>query len=279
MRNLLNFLLKYNSWFLFVALEAVCLALLFRFNNYQGSVFFTSANRVAGKIYEWVGSIHSYFYLKETNEVLLDRNVYLERKVEALAHELAALRKDSMQVNANDSSLSGFQIVKARVINNTLNRLDNYMTLDKGTVDGVRNDMGVVGSEGIVGIVYRTSPHYSLVISVLNRKSNINCKVQDTDYFGYLKWEGGDSRYAYVKDLPRYAEIAVGDTVVTNGYSSVFPAGVMVGRIVDISDSEDGLSYLLRVELATDFGRVNDVRLIAAQSQKERNELEKSVEE
>ena len=279
MRNLLNFLIKYNSWILFLLLEVACFMLLFRFNNYQGSVFFTSANRFAGRVYEWAGGIHSYFYLRTANEELLDRNLFLERKVEWLTEALAGLQQDSAQVNVRDSALSDVRIIKARVDNNTLNRLDNYITLDKGSADGVKNDMGVVGIEGVAGIVYLVSPHYSLAISVLNRKSSINCKVQGTDYFGYLKWDGGDSRYAYVRDLPRYAEIAVGDTVVTNGYSSVFPAGIMVGRIADISDSDDGLSYLLRVELATDFGTLNDVRLVAPQSQEERMELERGVKE
>lgn len=279
MRNLLNFLIKYNSWFLFLLLEVACFALLFRFNYYQGSVLFTSANRFAGKIYEWVGSIHSYFYLRTANEELMDRNLFLERKVEALTETLSGLQRDSAQVNACDSAWTDVRIIKARVINNTLNRLDNYMTLDKGSVDGVRNDMGVVSIEGVAGIVCLVSPHYALAISVLNRKSNINCKVQGTGYFGYLKWDGGDSRYAYVRDLPRYAEVALGDTVVTNGYSSVFPAGIMIGRIVDISDSDDGLSHLLRVELATDFGKLNDVRLIVPQSQEERTGLERNVKE
>ena len=279
MRNLLNFLIKYNSWILFLLLEVACFMLLFRFNNYQGSVFFTSANRFAGRVYEWAGGIHSYFYLRTANEKLLDRNLFLERKVEWLTEALAGLQQDSAQVNVRDSALSDVRIIKARVVNNTLNRLDNYITLDKGSADGVKNDMGVVGIEGVAGIVYLVSPHYSLAISVLNRKSRLNCKVQGTDYFGYLKWDGGDSRYAYVRDLPRYAEIAVGDTVVTNGYSSVFPAGIMVGRIADISDSDDGLSYLLRVELATDFGTLNDVRLVAPQSQEERMELERGVKE
>ena len=214
MRNLLNFLIKYNSWILFLLLEVACFILLFRFNNYQGSVFFTSANRFAGRVYEWAGGIHSYFYLRTANEKLLDRNLFLERKVEWLTEALAGLQQDSAQVNVRDSALSDVRIIKARVVNNTLNRLDNYITLDKGSADGVKNDMGVVGIEGVAGIVYLVSPHYSLAISVLNRKSSINCKVQGTDYFGYLKWDGGDSRYAYVRDLPRYAEIAVGDTVV-----------------------------------------------------------------
>ena len=121
--------------------------------------------------------------------------------------------------------------------------------------------MGVVDANGVVGIVYKTSPHYSTVIPLLNSKSSISCKIVGSEYFGYLKWEYGDSRYAYLKDLPRHAEFNLGDTVVTSGYSTVFPAGIMVGTVDDMSDSHDGLSYLLKIKLATDFGKVSNVRL------------------
>lgn len=125
-----------------------------------------------------------------------------------------------------------------------------------------------------MGIVYETSSSYSLVISVLNSKSNISCKIVGSDYFGYLKWEHGDSRYAYLKDLPRHAEFNLGDTVVTSGFSTVFPEGIMVGTVDDMSDSHDGLSYLLKIKLATDFGKVSDVRVIARNGQQEQKELE-----
>ena len=123
--------------------------------------------------------------------------------------------------------------------------------------------MGVVDANGVVGIVYKTTPHYALVISLLNSKSSLSCKIQGSGYFGYLKWEGGDSQYAYLRDLPRHAEFNVGDTVVTSGYSAVFPPGLLVGYIDEMSDSHDGLSYLLKIRLATDFSRISDVRVIA----------------
>ena len=128
-----------------------------------------------------------------------------------------------------------YQIFKANVIKNSLNKADNYITLDRGTTEGIRPEMGVVDANGVVGIVYKTSPHYSLVIPLLNSKSSISCKIVGSDYFGYLKWEGGNSRFAYLKDLPRHAEFNLGDTVVTSGYSTVFPEGVMVGTVDDMS--------------------------------------------
>lgn len=275
MRNLLNFLLKYNYWFLFVLLEAICFVLLFRFNNYQQSVFFTSANVVAGKVYEVSGSVSSYFHLKSVNEDLLDRNMLLEQQITNLENALRDRQVDSVAVNSiRNIDNTDYQIFKAHVIQNSLNQADNYITLDKGTSSGIRPEMGVVDGSGVVGIVYKTSPNYSLVISVLNSKSSISCKIVGSEYFGYLKWEHGDSRYAYLKDLPRHAEFNLGDTVVTSGYSTVFPAGVMVGTVDDMSDSNDGLSYLLKIKLATDFGKLSDVRVIARTGQIEQQELE-----
>ena len=275
MRNLLNFLLKYNYWFLFILLEVICFVLLFRFNNYQQSVYFTSANVVTGKVYEVSGSVSSYFHLKSVNEDLLDRNMFLEQQIANLENALRERQVDSVIVNSiRNLDNKDYQIFKAHVIRNSLNQADNYITLDKGSSSGIRPEMGVVDGNGVVGIVYKTSPNYSLVISVLNSKSSISCKIVGSEYFGYLKWEHGDSRYAYLKDLPRHAEFNLGDTVVTSGYSTVFPAGVMVGTVDDMSDSNDGLSYLLKIKLATDFGKLGDVRVIARTGQMEQQELE-----
>lgn len=278
MRNLLDFFIKYNYWFLFIILEVVCLILLFRFNHYQQGVFFTSANVVTGKVYELSGGVSSYFHLKSTNEALLDRNLALEQQITQLEKSLKQFYSDSMEiVSIKNTPLTDYKIFKANVINNSLTKADNYLTIDKGEKDGIRPEMGVVDANGVVGIVYMTSPYYSVIISLLNSKSNISCKILGSDYFGYLKWEDGDSRYAYLKDLPRHAEFNLGDTVVTSGYSTVFPAGVMVGTVDDMSDSHDGLSYLLKVKLATDFGKVNTVRVLSRSGQQEQHELEKKV--
>lgn len=275
MRNLLNFLLKYNYWLLFILLEVICFVLLFRFNNYQQSVFFTSANVVAGKVYEVSGGISSYFHLKSVNEDLLDRNMALEQQITNLENRLKDYRIDSITMNSiRYLEQADYKIFKAHVIRNSLNQADNYITLDKGSSSGIRPEMGVIDGNGVVGIVYKTSPSYSLVISVLNSKSSISCKIIGSEYFGYLKWEYGDSRYAYLKDLPRHAEFNLGDTVVTSGYSTVFPAGVMVGTVDDMSDSNDGLSYLLKIKLATDFGKLGNVRVISRSGQGEQRELE-----
>lgn len=278
MKNLLNFLIKYNYWFLFVLLEVISFTLLFRFNHYQGSVFFSSSNYAVGKIYEWSGGVTSYFHLRSVNDELQEKNLFLEQQVAALRKALSAAGTDSVKIDQiADSVLADYSLLKAEVINNSLNLVDNYLTLDKGTKDGVESEMGVLNGTGVVGIVYMASPHYSVVIPVLNSKSSISCKIKNTDFFGYLKWEGGDSGYAYVKDLPRHSQFSLGDTIVTSGYSAVFPAGVMVGTIDEGADSHDGLSYVLKVKLSTDFGKLSDVRVISKKKQAEQKELEQQA--
>ena len=278
MRDLLNFLQKYNHWLLFLLLEAVSVFLLCNTGAYQHSVALSSANLIAGTVYDVTGSVTSYFHLKDTNEDLLDRNLWLERRVSQLEKALdshvgdSAIRMALKRVLPSETGV--YRSFKAHVIKNSLNLTDNYITLDKGSAAGVRPDMAVVGAAGVVGIIYRTSPRYSLVLPLLNSKSSISCKIHGSDYFGYLKWEGGDSRYAYLKDLPRHAEFNLGDTVVTSGFSSVFPQGLMVGVVDDMTDSNDGVSYLLRIKLSTDFGKLGSVRILARSGQEEQKALE-----
>ena len=278
MRNLLDFFLKYNNWFLFIFLEVISFALLFRFNNYQGSVFFTSSNYMAGAVYETANSVTGYFHLKSINDDLAQKNVELELQMERLLEKLTELTHDSTGIERmRKESLSGYNIFKAKVVNNTLTHADNYITLDKGEKDGIRSEMGVVDGNGVVGIVYMTSDHYSIVIPVLNSKTSISCKIKNSDYFGFLKWDGGASNYAEVKDMPRHSLFSLGDTIVTSGHSAVFPSGIPVGTVEDMSDSHDGLSYSLKVKLFTDFGKLNDVRVIAKKTQEEQLRLEKRV--
>ena len=278
MRNLLNFFLKYNYWFLFILLEVISFALLFRFNNYQGSAFFTSSNQMAGMVYEAANNVTGYFHLKSINDDLVQKNVELELQMERLRSALMELTSDSTGLERMKSdALKGYDIYRANVINNSLTHVDNYITLDKGENDGIRSEMGVINGSGVVGIVYHTSSNYSVVIPILNSKSSISCKIKRSDYFGFLKWDGGSSEYATVKDMPRHSLFSLGDTIVTSGNSAVFPGGIPIGTVEDMSDSHDGLSYLLKVKLFTDFGRLNDVRVIAQKGQEEQLELEQKV--
>ena len=263
MRNLLDFLVKYNYWFLFLFLEAVSFVLLFQFNSYQGSVWFSSANTVTGKLYETSSEIESYFQLSKINSELTQRNLYLEQRLHKLEKQIGDSAADStMEKSLLVKSLQPYRLIPAKVISMTVGRLDNLITINKGEVDGIKKDMGVVCGTGVVGIVYLTSKHYSIVIPILNSQSNISCVIQGRGYFGYLHWTGGDVSQAYVDDVPRHAHFRLYDNVVTSGYSSVFPAGIIVGKILHVYNSADQMSYRLRVKLSTDFGKLRDVCVV-----------------
>ena len=260
----------------------VGLVLLFQYSSYHASVWSSSANAVTGKIMEadaWVGA---FFHMRGENEDLTVRNLQLEQEVNALRTRLDELeRADTTgQVRRSALEVDSLETIAAKVIGNTVHKPNNLMTIDKGETDGVMPDMGVACGTGVVGIVYMTSAHYSVVIPVLNEKSNISCAIQGRGYFGYLHWNGGPSNVAYVDDVPRHAKFETGDTIVTSGYSTVFPAGLMVGVVTEQLDSRDGLSYRLKVNLATDYAQLRNVCVIRyARRQNEQSELEKKAEE
>ena len=272
MRNLLDFLRKYHHWFIFILLEVASGVLLFQYNSYQGSVWLSSANAMVGKIYQWESEVTSFFSMSKANKELALRNIYLERQVDQLRRLYTDLTKDTTVMERDELQfLSQYKLIPAKVVDNSLNREENLMTIDKGRADGVEVDMGVACGNGVVGVVYLVSEHYSVVIPVLNASSSrISCSIRNRGYFGYLRWYGGDPSVAYVEDVPRHAKFSLGEWVVTNGFSSIFPSGVLVGKIEQVYNSHDGLSYKLKVRLSTDFGCVRDVCVISDKSIAER---------
>ena len=263
MHNLTEFLAKYKHWFLFVLLEVISMVLLFRFNNYQGSVWFTSANIVAGQVYEISSEATSYLTMGKANKELTQRNLLLEQEVKKLNEILYAKTHDAKYKQRGQYRfLSSFKLIDAKVVSNSLDKAENFITINKGSWDGVRKDMGVACGNGVVGVVYLVGIHHSIVIPVLNSKSNISCSLQGRNYFGYLHWKGGAKDVAYLDDVPRHAKFKLGDRVVTSGYSSIFPAGILVGKVKHVYNSEDGLSVRIAVQLSTDFGNLRDVCVI-----------------
>ena len=274
MRNLLEFLSKYYHWLLFLVLEVVSIVLLFQYNSYQGSVWFSTSNALVGKVYEVDAAIESFFSLTKVNENLTRRNFYLERQVNQLRRLYADITRDTTVVERAELEFLGrYELIPAKVVSNSIDRTDNLMTIDRGRKDGVEVDMGVACGNGVVGVVYLVSDHYSVVMPVLNYHSRISCSIRHRGYFGYLKWSGGDASIAYVEDVPRHAKFKRGDWVETSGYSSIFPPGVLVGKIVEVYNSRDGLAYKLKVQLTTDFGNVRDVCVISDKGIAERTRL------
>ena len=280
MHNLLEFLAKYNHWFVFLILEVVSFVLLFQYNSYQGSVWFSSANAVTGKVYEWNSAVETFFSLTKVNQELTQRNAYLEQQVQNLSEKLTDVTKDSTFMHKGQMALlQNYHLIPAKVVANSIDKPGNLMTIDKGSADGVHKDMGVVCGTGVVGIVYLVSEHYSVLIPVLNTKSNISCSIQNRGYFGYLRWKGGVSEYAYLEEVPRHAHFKLGDNVVTSGYSAVFPPGVLVGKILHVFNSSDGLSYRVQLKLSTDFAKLRDVCVIDDSAMRERIEIMRAAQD
>ena len=280
MRNLLEFLAKYNHWFVFLILEVVSMVLLFQYNSYQGSAWFSSANAVTGKLYEWDANVETFFSLTKVNQELTQRNAYLEQEVQKLSDSLVSVTKDSSIYHRDQFALlRNYRLIPAKVVANSVDKPGNLMTIDKGSADGIHKDMGVISGTGVVGIVYLVAEHCAIVIPVLNTKSNISCMIQNRGYFGYLRWKGGVSDLAYLEEVPRHAHFKLGDYVVTSGYSAVFPPGVRVGRILHVFNSADGLSYRVQLRLSTDFARLRDVCVIDDTAMKERLEIMRAAQD
>ena len=268
MNALSDKLKNWGHWIVFLILEVASLVLLFRFNAYQGSVWTTQANDVVGRVMEGRQRLIAYSQLGEANRQLTEMNLQLQSELDVVRHRLAELEHDSSATErAVSSQLAGIHRIPAQVVSNSIRDRENYITINRGLADGVQNEMGGVCGTGVVGIVYQAGQHYSLVLPVLNSRSSISCRLHDTEYFGYMKWNGGSPLLAFIDDIPRHAKIKVGEMVETSGFSSVFPAGIFVGKVRRILNSDDGLSYKLEIGLSTDFARLRNVSVIEGNPQ------------
>ncbi len=231
-------------------MEAVGLVLLANYNQAQNALWISTANALAGSVNEWRAAVTGYFALSDINATLTARNAVLER-------ENAALRKQ-LESNTIDATAG----LLAQVIDKTLHRPDNLITIDKGRAEGVEEDMCVMSGTGVVGTVYKVGKHHALVLPIINTRSSISCMIRRRGYFGYLRWQGGDTRYAYLEDVPRHARYAVGDKIETSGYSTLYPKGLTVGTVLCTFNSADGLAYRVKIALDTDFASLRDVYLL-----------------
>lgn len=282
MRKLIEFLVRKKHWFLFLLLEVLSVVILYRNNAYQRNIMLSSANVLTAEFSSVAGFVKSYMDLRDANKQLLERNGQLEIELLDLQDELEMLKADSVTfsgyvVDSLEKKEFSYDFIIASVVNNSVNRLLNYITIDKGRADGVSPDMGVVSEEGVVGVVSTVSDHFSVVIPLLNPKSRLSCKVLGSSHFGTLAWDKSDPNYASLSDLPKHVEFEIGDLVVTSGYSAIFPAGIIVGTVVDYKKLHDDNFYSLKILLATDFKSLKNVRIIKNFSQEERLQLEKEA--
>ncbi len=247
MRSLLDFIVRHSYVFLFILLEAISLVLLFGFNDPQREAFATSASGISGSIYEWRTGVSQYFGLKRENERLVKENAWLREQLYA--------QTDSAIVDFENSASTG-SVQVARVINNSVRNDDNYITIDRGLADGIRQGMGVYNSIGAVGVVMSAGKHHAIVLPVLNGRTSISCKVMGSDSFGFLEWKGGNPFAAQLRDVPYHSEIQEGDTVVTTGFSSVFPENIPVGTVSYVERMKNGYTLRIGVQLAADMSNL-----------------------
>lgn len=274
MRRLIEFIIAHSSIFVFVIYVTISIILLLRFNPYQESIYFNSANNVAGKYYSVINNITGYIGLREINNELQQNNTELELEVAQLKAELQQLKSENnieefIQGELPKTRLFGI----ARPVNVTTVNANNYITLDKGSLDGIKEGMGVINRSGVVGIISTVSDNYSLVISILNPKLRLSCKLKGSGYFGSLTWDGESPDYAKLEELPRHVDFDKGDTIVTSGYSSVFPEGIMIGVVEEASRQKNDNFNALKVRLSTDYFRLGDVCIIDNTERDEQNSL------
>ena len=280
MKNLFNFLIQYSVVILFLFLEIVSLAMIVQNQGYQKSIYLSSSNSVVSGMYEWSNGVVEFFKLRAANDNLSEENTTLKNQVIKLQNQLTTLKpetKDSVHFRIPPEM--EYQFISAKVISCTTNKLQNYITLNKGAIDGIKSDMGVVSDEGVVGIIKNVSRRFSVVIPILNPKIEISCKFKRNNYSGGLMWSGEDYRYANLTDIARHVEFSHGDTLITSGLTSTFPEGIPVGIIEEFKIKESDPYYKIKVKLAVNFRTLSHVKVINYLNYNEQRSLEKKSEE
>ncbi len=249
--------------------------LLVRNDPFHRNIYLTSANTVSSTIYGLANNVTSYFNLRQNNEDLNERNAQLQLEVLALREQLLRAEEkellDSLTVNPDYRQ---FDFVTAHVINNSVTKPYNYLTINRGSADGIKPEMGVLDQNGVVGVVNVVGEHSARVISLLNPHFRLSCRIKSNDSFGSLVWDGQDSRFAVLEELPRHTVFKVGDTVVTSGYSAVFPPNIPVGIVESDNTSRNENFFSLKIRLLSDFSKLNNVQVVINYLAEELNALE-----
>jgi rod shape-determining protein MreC len=253
MQQIFNFIYKNSNRLLFLLLLGISLSLTIQSHSFHRSKMISSANFLSGGVYERINNLNEYLNLKVQNDALASENAKL----------------DSIKGVKNEN------ILISKVIHNSYNVHENYLTLNSGELQGVKPDMGVINSLGIIGIIDNTSPHYSTVISILNKKSQINAKIKKSNHFGSLVWDGKSTGFVQLVDVPRLASIKKGDTIVTGGQSVIFPENIGIGTIANIYTEKETNYYKINVRLFNDMTNLGHVYIIKSKDREELTNLEK----
>ncbi len=274
MRNFIQFLVKYHMFLFFVGLEVLCFWFIFKNNSFHSASFINSSNKVVGTIYGWKSNITEYIELQRVNDELSAEN-------EALRNRLK-----SNFVNVNDHFVMindtlrerKYRYKSAQVVNSSINKQLNYMTINKGRGEGIEPRMGVVTTKGLVGVVKDVSEHFSTVIPIINIKYTASAELERTGNFGLLRWQGDDFNYAFLQDVPRYVDVQVGDTIITRGASAIYPKGIPIGSVSAVEGKEGTNFHQIRVKLFNRFGKIRYVNVVENLLREEQLDIESNPE-
>lgn len=269
MQRIIDFIIRNRNFLLYLFLFSLSLILTFRSHSYHSSIFFNSANWVTGTVYNTRDNITSYFKLKGENQKLIEEN-------NRLRHILFNRGvPDSVEI---DTLQLSYSVIPARIIKNSYSGTENYLTLNKGANDGLKQDMGVITAEGILGIVESTTNQFAAVQSILNTRSNINAKIKHTDHFGSLTWNTGRFDVVQLEDIPRLVNLSKGDTIVTGAMSSIFPEGIPIGVVHELKLEDSASFYTIDVALFNDMTNLSTVYVITDLNRAEILDLENTLE-
>ena len=268
MQQIINFIIKNSYRLLFLLLLIISLALTIKSHSYHRSEYVNSANAVTGTVYEKINEANEYLSLKEKNKGLASEN--------ALLKELLFNKKDTLLTSKTvfRNDLNNFNVVVAKTVKNSFNKRENYITINAGSLAGIKTDMGVVNDKGIVGLIEKTSANFSTIQSILNTKSKINAKIKNSDHFGSLVWDGKNVGFAQLIDVPRLASLRKGDSIVTGGNSDIFPENIPIGKIDKIFIDKKTNYYTINVRLFNDMTSIGYVYVIENKKRKEKQQLE-----
>ncbi|UWY29681.1 rod shape-determining protein MreC [Flavobacterium sp. TR2] len=268
MQQIFNFLIRNSNRLLFLLLLGISLGLTIQSHSYHRSKIISSANFLSGGVYEKINRVNEYLNLRAENDELVLENARLK--------SLLFNKEDTSKLPLPDTikGVKPADIIVSKVIHNTYSTHENFLTLNSGSNEGVKPDMGVINSLGIVGIVDDTSPRYSTVVSILNMKSQINAKLKKSNHFGSLTWDGKSTGFVQLRDVPRLASVRKGDTIVTGGQSVIFPEGINIGTVETIYKETQTSFYVIKVKLFNDMTNLGHVYIIKSKDREELINLE-----
>lgn len=274
MQQIINFFIKNSSKLLFLLLLILSLALIIQSHAFHRSSFISSANGVTGFVYDKINNTKEFFHLKDENKLLADENARLRQIIYG-----TTTSQDSLDVLKRfPSTNDDYEVITAKVIRNSYNLKENFLTIKGGTAQGIESDLGVINSNGVLGIIERTSKGYATVQSILNTESQINAKIKGANHFGTLQWDGKNTGYVQLIDIPRLADIFKGDTIVTGGMSTIFPENIPIGTIDKVYTDDTSNYYTINVRLFNDMTNIGYVYVIKNKNRHEIEELEQTTQ-